>query len=141
MNKIYLIIIILCLSANIQAQWQRPTNYIIAIQHDMLGHVGIDVGDLKANNVYSGMQGTIPYNTTNKEYYLNYVYGYGINIIPSNTMIFTGILGLHTNDFIETVHFNYGCGFTIVNENKIVIGISYTNKQLFTAKIGFKFTL
>jgi len=107
----------------------------------MRGHLGIDVGDLNANNVYSGMQGTIPYNTTNKEYYMNYVYGYGFNIIPSNTILLTGILGLHTNDFIETVHFNYGCGFTVVNENKVVIGISYTNKQLFTAKIGFKFTL
>lgn len=141
MSRIYLIIIILCgCYTSIRAQFERPTNYIVALQHDMRGHVGIDIGNLK-NNVYSGIQGTIPYNTTNKEYYINYVYGYGINIIPSNTIIITGILGLHTNDFIETVHFNYGCGFTIVNDNKVVIGISYTNKQLFTAKLGFYFSL
>ena len=119
---------------------QKEYNYnIYGLKYDIRGHIGIDVGTLKPNKIYTGIQGTIPYDSKNSEFYMNCVWGYGNNFLFNSKLIVTGILGMHTTDFFETINIetvNLGCGFTILKAG-IGIGCSYTNRELFSAKIAF----
>ena len=119
---------------------QEEQNYnIYGLKYDMRGHVGMDVGTLKPNNIYAGIQGTIPFDCKTREFYMNCVFGYGYNFLFNSKFIVTGILGMHTNDFFETINIktvNLGCGFTMLKSG-IGIGCSYTNRELFSVKIAF----
>jgi len=112
---------------------------IYGLKYDMRGHVGMDIGTLKPNNVYTGIQGTIPYDSKNSEFYMNLVYGHGYNFLFNSKFIATGILGVYTNDYFDTINIktiNLGCGITML-KNGIGIGCSYTNRELFSVKIAF----
>ena len=119
---------------------QEEHNYnIYGLKYDMRGHIGMDVGTLKPNNIYTGIQGTIPYDCKNSEFYMNCVFGYGNSFLFNSKFIVTGIIGLHTNDYFDTINIktvNLGCGFTILKSG-IGIGCSYTNGELFSMKIAF----
>ena len=119
---------------------QEEHNYnIYGLKYDMRGHIGMDVGTLKPNNVYTGIQGTIPYDCKTREFYMNCVFGYGNNFLFNSKFIVTGIVGVHTNDYFDTINIkivNLGCGFTILKSG-IGIGCSYTNRELFSVKIAF----
>jgi hypothetical protein len=122
------------------ASAQEEHNYTVyGLKYDMRGHIGMDIGGLKPNNIYTGIQGTIPYNSKNSEFYMNCVFGYGNNFLLHTKFILTGIIGLHTNDYFDTVNIktvNMGCGFTMLKSG-IGIGCSYTNGELFSVKIAF----
>jgi hypothetical protein len=119
---------------------QEEQNYnIYGLKYDMRGHVGMDVGILKANNVYTGIQGKISCDNKNREFYMNCVYGRGCNFLFNSKFIVAGIIGVYTNDFFETINIktvNMGCGFTMLKAG-IGIGCSYTNRELFSVKIAF----
>jgi len=119
---------------------QEEHNYTVyGLKYDMRGHIGMDVGTLKTNNIYAGIQGTIPYDCKNSEFYMNCVFGYGNNFLFNSKFIVTGIIGLHTSDYFDTIDIktvNLGCGFMILKCG-IGIGCSYTNRELFNVRIAF----
>jgi len=98
----------------------------------------MDVSILKSNNVYTGTQGTIPYNNKSSVFYANCVYGYGSNFLFNSKCILTVILGVYTNDYFNMININtvnIGCGLTIV-ERRIAVECSFTNWESFSVKIG-----
>jgi len=115
---------------------------IFTLKHDMRGHVGIDVGCLGKNSLYTGIQGTIPLSTfdSTNEYYMNASCGYGVDFLNRSKFILMGIVGLFTVDGFDTFgtkNINVGGGITILTSNTVVVGFSFTNKEKFAAKIGF----
>jgi hypothetical protein len=124
------------------AQMECCKYKIFALKHDMRGHVGIDVGSIGTNNFYTGIQGTIPLSSfsSTDEYYMNTSLGFGLDYFKKSKIIVTGIVGLHTADKFNTIgtkNINIGAGLTVLSDNTIVVGFSFTNKEKFAAKIGF----
>lgn len=119
---------------------QKECSYnIYGLELDMHRHIGLDVGTLNSNNIYTGIQGTIPFNNRNSEFYMNCVYGYGYDFLFNSKFIVTGIFGVYSNNSFATVNIcniNFGCGLTIVKKT-VVIGCSTTNWEFFRLKIGF----
>lgn len=129
---------LLIFSSSIVSAQEESKQNIYALKFDKFGHVGMDVGVLKSNNVYTGIQGTIPYNNKSSVFYANYVYGYGSNFLFNSKCILTGILGVYTNDYFNVINIstvNVGCGLTIV-KHKMAVGCSFTNRESFSVKIG-----
>ena len=114
-------------------------NYqVIALKGNLQGDLGIDVGTLKKNNIYQGIQGTIPYNNNNRKYYLNGVIGYGNGFVFNSIFIVNGIFGVHVSDTFHTketakINLGLGCSFLVKG---LVIGCSWTNRESFSSKIG-----
>ena len=137
MRNFQLAIIFLSLFSSSIVSAQRECNYhIFALKHDLNNNVGLDVGELGSNNLYAGIQGTIPYSNSNRVVYANAVYGYGIGFEFRSKLLLTCILGMHSTDFLQTVNLNYGAGINILSHN-IIVGCAYTNREQFSAKIGF----
>jgi len=133
-----LYLFLLIFSSSIVFAQEESKQNIYGLKFDKFGHVAMDVGTLGSNNVYTGIQGTIPYNNKNSVFYINCVYGYGSNFLFNSKCILTGILGLYTNDYFNEININtvnIGCGLTIV-KHRIAVGCSYTNRESFSVKIG-----
>lgn len=136
--RLFYLFFLFFFSSIVSAQEESEHN-IYGLKFDKFGHVGMDVGTLNLNNVYTGIQGTIPYNNMNSVFYVNCVYGYGNNFLFNSKCILTGILGAYTNDYFKVININtlnYGCGLTVV-KRRIAVGCSFTNRESFSVKIGF----
>lgn len=123
----------------VSAQEEEHKYNLYGLKYDMRGHIEMDIGTLQSSNVYTGIQGTIPFNSKNSEFYMNGVYGRGVNFLFNSKLIVSGIIGLYTNDFFNTIDIktvNVGCGFTLLKSG-IGIGCSYTNRELFSVKLAF----
>lgn len=137
MRNFKLAIIFLSLFSSTIVLAQRECKYyIFALKHDLNKNIGMDVGELASNNLYVGLQGTIPYSNSNRVAYVNAVYGYGIDSKFRSKLLLTCILGMHSTDFLQTVNLNYGAGVNILSHN-VIVGGAYTNREHFSAKIGF----
>jgi len=140
MKKIQLLyLFLLVFPSSIVFAQNECEHAIYGLKSDMFGNVGMDIGLLKLNNVYTGIQGIIPYNNKKSTFYINCVYGYGTRLLFNSRCIFTGILGLYTNDCFNEININtinVGGGLTIMRR-RIAVGCSFTNRESFSLKIGF----
>ena len=113
---------------------QKDCEYnFFGTKYDLNNNVGMEVGNLNINKMYQGIQGTMPLG--NDIFYMNCSLGYGDNLIGRAGYIVTGILGLYSDNYLETSSLNYGAGLRLLFK-RIYIGTSFTNKMGLGLSLG-----
>jgi hypothetical protein len=107
---------------------------IIGAKYDLNNTVLFDVGELKSDGYYDGIQGVIPA-FGSKIFIMNTQFGHGFKTPKMPGIIGNVIIGIYSKDFLDTINFNYGLGLTVFSHG-VSIGINYTNMEHLGFKIG-----